>query len=281
MLRLFKESFKTANDCIILAIPLVLFIWIMSFYIGYANKFIDVPAEFIIALITTLIMAGIFFSGWFYMVKKGIEISKGVYVFDEYRINAIGNLFKLMPRGIGKFFLSFFGMFLLFKIYAVAAYFAVDMIGTNLIGAVYTPEQASKIISSTPQELITLLSSLSADQLTKLRLWNLLIFSTTTLFLFSIMLWVPEIVYSTPNPLMALIKGIKKAFINFKKSICLFAYLTLLNVITSIISTFALINPILYILIMVLVFYYIIYSVVLTFSFYRQEFCETEVKNEA
>lgn len=280
MLKLFKESFKTANDCIILAIPLVLFIWIMSFYIGYANKFIDVPAEFIIALITTLIMAGIFFSGWFYMVKKGIEISKGVYVFDEFRIKAIGGLFKLMPRGIGKFFLSFFGMFLLFKIYAVAAYFAVDLIGTNLIGAVYTPEQASKILSSSPQELITLLDSLSHDQLTKLRLWNLLIFSATTLFLFSIMLWAPEIIYTTQNPVKALIKGIKKTFINFKKSVSLFAYLTLLNVITSIISTFALINPILYILIMVIVFYYIIYSVVLTFSFYRQEFCETEVKNE-
>lgn len=281
MLKLFKESFKTANDCIILAIPLVLFIWIISFYIGYANRFVDVPAELIIAIITTLIMAGVFFSAWFYIVKKGIEVSKGIYVLDEDRTKAIGSLFKLMPRGIGKFFLSFVGMFLLFKIYAISAYFVVNIIGTNLIGAVYTPEQASSIISSSPQELINLLSSLSPEQLTKLRLWNLLIFSATTLFLFSIMLWIPEIIYSTPNPFKALIQSAKKAFQKFRKASCLFAFLTLLNVITSLISTFALSNPIVYILIMVIVFYYIIYSVVLVFSFYRQEFCETEVKNEA
>lgn len=280
MLKLFKESFKTANDCIILAIPLVLFIWIISFYIGYANRYVDVPAELIIAIITTLIMAGIFFSGWIYMLKKGIDVSKGVYVLDQDRLKAVRNLFRLMPHGIGKFFLSFIGMFLLFKVYAVVTYFAINLIGTHLIGAVYTADQASNVLSSTPQELITLLSSLSPEQLTKLRLWNVLIFLTTTVFLFSIMLWVPEIIYSTPNPFKALIIGAKKAFQKFRKSACLFAFLTLLNIIVSLISTFALMNPILYILIMVIMFYYIIYSIVLVFSFYRQEFCETEVTNE-
>jgi len=280
MLKLFKDSFKTANDCIILAIPLVLFIWILSFYIGYSNKFVDSHIELSIAVVTILIMAGAFFSGWFYMVKKGIEVSKGIYVLDEDRAKAIGSLFKLMPRGIGRYFLSFIGMFLIFKICVALAFFIVNILGTTLIGAVYTPDQASQILSSSPQEIMTFLDSLTTEQLTKLSLWNILIFSATTLLLFSVMLWIPEIIYSTPNPVKALLGSIKKAFGKFRKTVCLFVFLTLLNVFTSLISSFALTHPLLYLFIMVIIFYYIIYSVVLVFSFYREEFHGTEVKHE-
>lgn len=280
MLKLFKESFKTANDCIILAIPLVLFIWILSFYLGYANKIVDKAPEFIIATVTVLIMTGAFFSGWFYMVKKGIEASKGIFVLDADRVKAIGDLLKLMPRGIAKLFIPLVCVFLLFKICSVLLYFIINLAGTNLIGEVYTAEQASQILSSSPQELISFLETLSEDQINKLRLWNVLIISTTTVYLFSLMLWIPEIIYLTQNPFFALFKSIKKVYIKFWKSVILFVYLTILNIITSIISTFALTHPLLYLLIMVVIFYYVIYSVILIFSFYRQEFCETEVKNE-
>ena len=264
MLKLFKESFKTANDCIILAIPLVLFIWILSFYLGYANKIVDKAPEFIIATVTVLIMTGAFFSGWFYMVKKGIEASKGIFVLDADRVKAIGDLLKLMPRGIAKLFIPLVCVFLLFKICSVLLYFIINLAGTNLIGEVYTAEQASQILSSSPQELISFLETLSEDQINK----------------FSLMLWIPEIIYLTQNPFLALFKSIKKVYIKFGKSVILFVYLTILNIITSIISTFALTHPLLYLLIMVVIFYYVIYSVILIFSFYRQEFCETEVKNE-
>ncbi|MBR5556158.1 hypothetical protein IKU74_09130 [bacterium] len=279
MLKLLKESFRITNDCIMLAIPLVLFMWILSFYLGYANKIVDSPQELILAAVTILFMAGATFSGWFYTIKKGIEVSKGVYVLDKDRTKAIVSLFKLMPRGIGRYFLSFIGIFFIFKICGIGLYFLINIIGTNLIGAVYTPEQASTILTSTPQELIEFIGTLSAEQLVKLRLWNLLIFLTTTVFLFALMFWIPEIIYSTPNPFVALFKSIAKIFKRLKKSICLFIILAILNTITSIVSTFALNHPLLYLSIMVLIFYYLIYSVVLIFSFYREEFCETNIIN--
>ena len=280
MLKLFKESFKTANDCILLAIPLVLFMWILSFYLGYANKIVDKPAELILATITILFMAGAFFSGWFYMVKKGIDASKGIFVLDSDRTKAIGSLLKLMPRGIAKFFIPLICIFLLFKICSVGLYFLINITGSNLIGEVYTADQAAKILTLTPQEMVSFLGTLSAEQLGKLRLWNLLIISTTTVYLFSLILWIPEIIYSTRNPFLALFKSIKKVYSRFWKTVVLFIYLTVLNLCTSIISTFALSHPLLYLLIMVIIFYYVIYCVILIFSYYRQEFCEMEASND-
>ena len=280
MLKLFKEAFKTANDCILLAIPLVLFMWLLSFYLGYANKIVDRYAELILATATIVVMTGAFCSSWFYMVKKGIETSKGIYVLDADRAKAIGNLLKLMPRGIAKFFLPIICALMLFKVCSICLYLLINITGTALIGEIYTAEQASQIISLTPQEMISFLGTLSDEQITKLRLWNLLIISTTTIYLFSIMLWIPEIIYSTQNPIIALLKSIKKVYKKFWKSVALFLYLTILNIITSIVSTFALTHPLLYLLIMVIIFYYIIYGVILIFSFYRTEFCETEVEYE-
>jgi len=185
-------------------------------------------AELILATATIVVMTGAFCSSWFYMVKKGIETSKGIYVLDADRAKAIGNLLKLMPRGIAKFFLPIICALMLFKVCSICLYLLINITGTALIGEIYTAEQASQIISLTPQEMISFLGTLSDEQITKLRLWNLLIISTTTIYLFSIMLWIPEIIYSTQNPIIALLKSIQKVYKKFWKSVALFLYLTIL-----------------------------------------------------
>ena len=111
MFKLYKEAFKTANDCIILAIPLVLFMWILSFYFAFSNAVVNEPAEIILAFITVLFMTAAFLSGWFYMVQNAIVVSRQVYVLDEDRAKATMNLFKVIPYGIGKYFLSFWLLF--------------------------------------------------------------------------------------------------------------------------------------------------------------------------
>ena len=85
MIKLFKEAFKTSNDCIILTIPLVFFMWIITLYIAFSSTTISAPVEFAIALVTLLFMLGAFFSGWFYMAKKAIAVSQRVYALDEDR----------------------------------------------------------------------------------------------------------------------------------------------------------------------------------------------------
>lgn len=116
MFKLFKEAFKTSNDCIILAFPLVLFMWILSFYFAFSNSVVNTPAEIILAFVTVLFMVCAFLSGWFYMVQQAIEVAGQVYVLDEDRAKATMNLFKVIPFGIGKYFLSFIGMIIIFLI---------------------------------------------------------------------------------------------------------------------------------------------------------------------
>ena len=275
MFKLLKEAFKTANDCIILAIPLVLFMWILSFYFGFSNTVVNSPAEFILAFITVLFMTGAFLSGWFYMVKNAIGISHKVFVMDADRAKATMNLFKDIPYGIGQYFLSFVLMSLTFLLIVVITAMLVYLIGDMYIGNVFTPEQLSAALSST-QDMKIFLDSLDNDQLIKLNLWNLLIMGTTTILSFIFMLWIPEIIYKTVNPLLALFRAIKKVFVRFKTSLVVFIYISVLNLIMSFIGTFTLVHPLLYILIMVLYFYFIIYVVILLFLYYESEFCGAE-----
>lgn len=275
MFKLFKKAFKTANDCIILAIPLVLFMWILSFYFGFSNTVVNSPAEFILAFITVLFMTGAFLSGWFYMVKNAIGISHKVFVMDADRAKATMNLFKDIPYGIGQYFLSFVLMSLTFLLIVAITAMLVYLIGDMYIGNVFTPEQLSAALSST-QDMKIFLDSLDNDQLIKLNLWNLLIMGTTTILSFIFMLWIPEIIYKTVNPLLALFRAIKKVFVRFKTSLVVFIYISVLNLIMSFIGTFTLVHPLLYILIMVLYFYFIIYVVILLFLYYESEFCGAE-----
>lgn len=279
MFKLFKDAFKTTNDCIILAIPLVLFMWILSFYFAFSNTVVNDPAELLLAFVTVLFMSGAFLSGWFYMVQKAINVSKQVYVLDEDRAKATMNLFKVIPYGIGKYFLSFIGLILIFLFVVSLSGTLVYKIGIHNIGNVFTQEQISTALSSTA-DMRNFIDSLSEDQLIKLNLWNLLIMGTTTILSFLFMLWIPEIIYSTLNPFVALFKAIKKSFIKFNKTLLLFIYLSFLNVIVSFISTFAILHPLLYLLVMVVCFYFIIYVVVLLFSFYEIEFCGTDNNDE-
>lgn len=271
MFKLYKSSFKVANDCIILAIPLVLFMWILSFYFAFSNAVINEPAEMILAFITVLFMLGAFLSGWLYMVKKAILISKQVYVMDQDRARDTMNLFKEVPCGIGKYFLSFIGLVLIFLLILSIAGTLVYHIGMNFIGHVFTQEQISTALAST-EDMKNFIDSLSLEQLWKLNLWNMLVMGTTTLLSYLMMLWVPEIIYSTMNPFIALFKSIKKVILKFPKSLALFVYLSILNLVVSFISTFSILHPLLYLFVMVLCFYFILYVVVLVFSFYENEF---------
>lgn len=274
MIKLFKETFKTSNDSIILAIPLILFMWMMSIYLAFSSVTVDVLPEFILAVVTMLFMAGAFMAGWFYMVKKAINIVKGVYVMDEDRAKATINLFKVIPSGIGKYFLSFIGMAIIFLLAVSVVGAGVYKIGMHFIGNIdFTAVQIKGALVSA-QDMKAFLDTLTLEQLWKLNNWNMLFLGATSLMSFLFMLWVPEIIYSTPNPFLALFKSIKKLFIKLGKSLGLFFYLTLLNFTISFVSTFAMINPFIYLFIMILYFYLITYMVVLIFSYYQGEFCE-------
>ncbi|HIS36708.1 TPA: hypothetical protein IAC10_08790 [Candidatus Scatousia excrementigallinarum] len=272
MLKLFKNAFKLTNEGIILATPLILFIWLITIYLTFAKGVVDTLPEAVSAVITLLCMVGAFCAGWFYMVKESIALSKKEFILDEDRAKEILNLIKKIPAGIGKYFLSFIGMSLItlgiFAIFAICIY----KLGMHFIGSIdFTAEQIKNAMSS-PQDMKVFLDSLSIEQLYKLGNWNLLFMAASTLMSYMLMLWIPEIIYQTQNPLLALFKSIKKLFVKFGKSIALFVYLTLLNLVISFANTFSLLNPVIYMLMMIVYFYFLVYVIVLIFYYYDSEF---------
>ena len=272
MLKLFKRAFKLTNEGIISAIPLIFFIWIITLYLSFAKGVVDTLPEAISAILTLLCMVGAFCAGWFYMVKESVELSKQEFIMEEDRIKESFNLIKKFPAGIGKYFISFIVMSLIMLVIFALFTLGIYKIGMHFIGSIdFTAEQIKNAMASA-QDMKLFLDSLTMEQLYKLGKWDLLFLAASTLMSFLLMLWVPEIIYNTQNPFLALFKSIKKLFCKFWKSIGLFIFLTILNIVISFANTFALINPIIYMLLMIIYFYFIVYVVVLLFSYYDTEF---------
>lgn len=272
MLKLFKNAFRLTNEGILLAIPLILFIWILTIYLTFAKSVVDTLPEALSAVITLLCMTGAFCAGWFYMVKKSIALSQKEFVMDEDRAKELFNLIKKIPTGIGKYFLSFLGMSVISLFIFALCGGLFYKLGMHFIGSIdFTAAQIRTAMAS-PQDMKTFLDSLTDEQIYKLGSWNMLFMAGTTLMSFLLMLWVPEITYQTPNPLLALFKSLKKLFVKFFKSVALFIYLTILNIVISFANTFAVLHPLLYMAIMIIYFYFLVYVVVLIFSYYDKEF---------
>lgn len=273
MLKLFKDTVKITNDNIILATPLIFFMWLLSLYIAFSRNAVNSVPLLILSFTTVLFMTGAFFAGWFYMVKKAVNLSKKVFVLDSDKAKATFNLIKTIPTGIGKYFLSFLGMIILSIIIIILIGTLVFKLGMVLIGNIgLDPNQVKQVLSSGAIDMKAFLDSLSFEQLIKLNNWNLLLLGTSTLISFLFMLWIPEIVFQTRNPFIALIKSIQKVFSKTWKAIKLFIFMSLLNFILSFINTFSIINPILYFIMMVIYFYFLVYLVVLIFTYYDREF---------
>lgn len=272
MRKLLKDTVKITNDNIILATPLIFFMWILSLYIGFSRMTVNSLALALLSFVTILFMTGAFFAGWFYMVKNAVKLAKQVFVFDADRAKATFNLLKTIPSGIGQYFLPFLGMIIFSFVLIAIVGTAVFHLGIHFIGKLDLDPTVVKNILNSSSDMKTFLDSLSFEQLIKLNNWNLLFLSVSSLMSFLFMLWIPEIVYQTKNPFLALFKSIRKIFAKPWKAVKLFIFMSVLNFVLSFINTFSIINPFLYFVMMIVYFYFLVYMVVLIFSYYDREF---------
>ena len=272
MLKLFKNTIEITNNNIILATPLIVFMWILSLYLGFSKMSVNSLPLLFLSFVTVILMTSAFFAGWFYMIKQAIDLSKQVFLLDEDKNKAIFNLLKTIPSGIGQYFLSFLGLILISLIIISIVGFLSYQAGMMLIGNLDLDVVQLKNVLYSTSDMKLFLDSLTFEQLMKLNNWNMLILGFTSITSFLLMLWIPEIIYSSKNPFLALFKSIAKIFKRPWKSFKLFIFMSFLNFILSFISTFSIINPFIYFIMLVLYFYFIVYLVVLIFNYYDREF---------
>ena len=274
MFKLFKSNFKTTNDCIILATPLIIFMSVISWYFEYAKSSVNSFAMLALAITTLVIMISGCASAWFYMTKKTLKFASKVFVFDKDRSKAFLNLILSLPKGIGKLFLPFLGI-----ITVGGTVYALILWGiTILVGKYFGSTDFLSIISQnffiTSKELIEDINNLPDKELITLNFWYIFVNLITTILSFLTLLWIPEVVYCEKNPFKALIKSIKKIFQTFPKTLLLFVFIGLLSLLTSILNTFLMFNPFSYFIVLLLYYYFIVYKVVLIFSYYEQTFLD-------
>lgn len=276
MLKLIKNNFKTTNDCIILATPLIIFLSILGWYFNYALETADNIPKLILAGITLLVMGCGFLSAWMYMTKKTLQLANQVFIFDKDRAKALGELIMSLPRGIGKLFLPFVGVTIILILLYTLTILGATFIISKLIGTIdITNLFLTKDLLVSSQELFNELLELPQNEIIVINCWYLLVSSITALISFFTMFLIPEIVYSEKNPIKAFIQAFKKIVITFPKSLLLFLYIYFLLITSAILNTILMFNPILYFFVLVIHYYLIIYIVVLLFTYYEQTFLKT------
>ena len=285
MINIFRQAAKITNYNIILAIPLIVFVKLLDLYSLYSRVTVDSTHELILASVTVLFMSGAFFASWFYMVKEAIDLSKQVFVLDADRAKATMNLFKVLPVGIGKYFLSFVGFYIILFFIQIFATPVVYLLGVNIIGGLDTNSmQSLQLIamdpSATNQSMAAFIDKLTPEQIIFFGKWSLLFMLVTSVIMYFLMFWIPEIIYNTINPLVALWHSIVKLIKDFFSSFRFFISIWLMGFALLFLNTFAVINPLAYIVMNIILFYFTVFVVVAIFLYYDKKFVDVEAVND-
>lgn len=278
MRELFKQACKVTNFNIILAIPLIIGIKLLDLYTFFSRAHMDSNFKILLASVTVLFMSSVICSLWFYMVKGAVDLSKKIFILDADRANASLNLFKKIPEGIGKYFISFVGVYLILFFIQILLTPVVYLLGINIIGtldeasAQHLLQLASDPAIGTSAGMATFVEQLTPAQIVFFGKWSLLFMAATSVVMYLLMLWVPEIIYKNSNPIVALFSSIVKLFKDFWNSFRIFLSLWLSGFALLFIYTFAVINPVFYLIVSVLIYYFIVYLTVLIFLYYDRKY---------
>jgi len=267
------EALKVTNNNIILATPLILSFFLLSSYLMFMPVAGN-PQAFVFILIVFFAMSAVFLSGWLYIISKAVDAhvgADGEDVFIKEDSNEAISLLKIFPTGVGKHFVSFFLMIMLFFVMLTGLIIVTYKTGLMFIGSIGISRADLLLALSSQDAMRTLITSMSFEQQLKLNYWNLYFLLTTTMFSYLLMLWAPEIIYSGRNVLETLLSSIIKLFKRFFKSFGFFVFISALYFVITLLSAIFK-SPILQFIMTVLYFYFLVYSSVLIFLFYRKEF---------
>lgn len=274
--RYFIDAFKYANNNLLLLSLLITVVFVVSMYILISTIRGVNP---IITMGIVILLMGAVASGLFYSIKKCITIKAEDFSHD------IKNVFPTFYAGIGKYYLSFLGMFFMFFVFATIVIMGTFMIANTLICDVselgIDPNIFFQILSSTDTSAInTFIASLSLEQQSYFRAWNRMFFFSTHIFTFLLMLWIPEQIYTKKNIFVTLFTSVKKVIKDIPNLLCIFLTMSFLNVILTAFVLIPVHNQLLLfifsILSMIIPLYLLLYDFYTLFLYYQAKYVETD-----
>lgn len=273
--RYFIDAFKYTNNNLLLLSILITAVFVVSMY--FVISTIKAVNPLLTMFIVILLMAAIA-SGLFYSIKK--DVSKSV---DEIS-HDVSTIFPTFYTGIGKYYLSFLGMFFLFFLFATGIIMGTFLLANNLICDVselgIDPNAFFQIIATDNNAINTFLTGLSQEQQAYFRAWNRLFFISTHLFTFLLILWIPEKVYTKKNLFVTLFTSVKKVVKDIPNLLCIFLTISFLNVVLTAFVLVPVHNSILLlifsILSMIVPLYLLLYDFYTLFLYYQAKYVNAD-----
>lgn len=266
MFKCFKESFNITYENLICISPLILFMILLSLYLGAAKVSIVNVLSLFISIVSLITMFAIFLSGWFYMIKMAIINSR----FSLINLQKDFELLKVFPTGVADYFLTFVYFIICSIILLGLIYFFDYAIAVKFIGKLNF--EINDLI--TLKDLTTLqylFSDLTYEQIIKLSGWSFLyVVSTITYALFTLM-WVPYLVFRTKNVFLALWYSITDAFTS-PKLLTLLLGLVIINCVFAVINSYIMLNPFLFFIMTVIYIFFIAQMSILIFLYYDKKY---------
>lgn len=275
MIKYFQRAFKITSENIILTTPLILFLFLLSIYLEVARNAPANLLSMLLLLLTTLFMLAAFSAGWFYMVKKAVDIDKKEFLVPEERTKASFGLLKEFGAGIGEYFLSFIGGIILYLVLFMALSLISYKLGVHFLGKIdLSATELQTVLNAS--DVRSALAIFPANRLAKLEIWYLIFLVVMTIHYFLTLFLAPAIVNGVKNPVVAFVKSLKFLFKNLFGAIILFLYVNIVSFVASLlISALSLLrfipNLITALAGMLIYFYFIVYVIVLVFLYYDRE----------
>jgi len=266
MIKCFKEAFSIAYENLICISPLILFMILLSLYLGAAKISIVNALSLCLSVLTLIIMFAIFFSGWFYMIKMAIINSR----FSFINLQKDFELLKVFPTGVADYFLTFIyfifsSLIILGLIYLIDFAIAIKFIGK--VGIELNPFVTLRDLTT----LQYLFADLTYEQIIKLSGWTFLYVVSTIIYSLFTLMWIPYLVFRTKNVFKALWLSIKDAFTS-PKILTLLLGLTILNCIFAVINSYIILNPLLFFIMTIIYIFFIVHMSMLIFLYYDKKY---------
>ena len=263
-----QKIIELTNKYIVLTTPLILYSLFSSIYLTISisgGKLINL----IFAALLFFLMTGAFFAGWFNMIKLAI-----INQDKDYS----NSLLKEFISGVGEYFLpSLAGIFIIFTISALALTISY-YIGIQTIGDIGIPADVLSGIKNNTIDPKTFITGLSAEQLIKINLWNLLVLANIAIAYFLCFLYMPALFLKNKNPLFAFWISLKDIFSKkFFHTLGIFILIFTLNFLISMFSTIFSENLFIHFVLTLLNFYFITAVGVGVFYYYYDNFVSNKL----
>ena len=224
--RYFIEAFPLANNIMLLTL-LIFGIFIVSMYMVVAAQ---LGVNTWLSLFIVILLSSVLASGLFHSLKTNIDNRKEN--LDETCGCGIKGSLITFYSGVGEYWFSFIGMFILFFVLATVVIFLTVLFADTFLCPIEKlglNEMDFFTMMAYPSQMDAIIQNLDNAQKLGIRAWTRAFMISTQAFTFIVMLWIPEFIYTKKNMFVSLFNGVKKVFKNFPNALCVYLTIMFIN----------------------------------------------------